>query len=95
MFIVVLRFSNNKAGARERMSEHNEWIRRGMADGVFLLVGSLEPRAGGTILAHSTTRADLEARVSQDPFVAGDVVTAELLEVSCSKADARLAFLVG
>ena len=95
MFIVLLRFSNNKSKARELMPAHDQWITRGMAEGVFLLIGSLQPRAGGTILAHDTTRADLEARLSQDPFVANDVVSAEVLEVSCSKADPRLGFLLG
>jgi uncharacterized protein YciI len=95
MFIIVLRFSTNKGKAKELMSPHNEWITRGMADGVFLLVGSLEPRAGGAILAHNTARSELEARVNQDPFVTNDVVSADILEVSCSKADPRLGFLLG
>jgi uncharacterized protein YciI len=95
MFIVLLRFSSNKAKAGELMAAHNEWIARGFADGAFLLVGSLQPRAGGAILAHGVTRADLEARINQDPFVAHDVVSAELLEISCSKADPRLEFLLG
>lgn len=95
MFIVVLRFSNNRAMAAELMSAHNEWIARGMTEGVFLLVGSLRPPAGGAILAHETTRTDLVLRVGQDPFVANDVVSAEVLEVSCSRADPRLAFLLG
>jgi uncharacterized protein YciI len=94
MFIILLRFSNDKRKAGELMAAHNEWITRGMAEGIFLLVGSLEPRAGGAILAHGTTRAALEERVSQDPFVASDVVSAEVLEVSCSKSDPRLGFLL-
>jgi len=76
------------------MKAHNEWIARGMNDGVFLVVGSVQPRAGGAILAHNATRAELELRLHQDPFVANDVVSAELLEVTCSKADPRLGFLL-
>jgi uncharacterized protein YciI len=95
MFTILLRFSKNKAKAGELMAAHNDWITRGLDEGVFLLVGSLQPRAGGIILANNTTRSQLEARVSQDPFVAQDVVSAELLEVSCSKADPRLGFLLG
>lgn len=93
MFIVLLRFSNAKSKARELMAAHNEWIERGFDEGVFLMVGSLQPGLGGAVMAHDTTRADLEARVRQDPFVANDVVTAEVLEVSPSKADSRLVFL--
>jgi uncharacterized protein YciI len=95
MFIVLLRFSKNKGKGAELMPAHNEWITRGIDEGVFLLVGSLQPRAGGMILANNTTRSDLETRVSQDPFVANDVVSAELLEISCSQADPRLGFLLG
>ena len=95
MFIVLLRFSSNSSKASELMATHNDWIKQGMADGIFLFVGSLQPRAGGAILAHNTTRSDLEARLSQDPFVAQDVVSAEVLEISGSKADPRLTFLLG
>lgn len=95
MFIVLLRFSTNKGQAGELMTAHNAWIARGIDDGVFLLVGSLQPRLGGAILAHNATRSDLETRVKEDPFVMHDVVSAELLEVSSSKADPRLEFLLG
>jgi uncharacterized protein YciI len=95
MFIVLLKFSTNRAKASELMAAHNEWLARGFADGAFLLAGSLQPGAGGAILAHSLARSDLEARIKQDPFVVGDVVSAELLEISCSKADPRLDFLLG
>lgn len=95
MFIVLLRFSSNKEKARELMTGHNAWLARGMADGVFLLAGSLIPHAGGVILAHNAARSELEARINQDPFVEHGVVSAEVLEFSGSKADPRLAFLVG
>ena len=95
MFIVLLRFSNNKSQAGELMGAHNEWIARGMAEGMFVLVGSLQPRVGGLLLAYNTTRSELEMRMGEDPFVASDVVSVEVLEVAPSKADARLAFLLG
>jgi uncharacterized protein YciI len=94
MFIILLKFSSNKSKAGELMAAHNEWVSQGIAEGVFLLVGSLEPRAGGAVLAHGTTRANLEDRVRKDPFVANDVVSAEVLEVSCSKSEPLLAFLL-
>lgn len=94
MFIVFLKFSKNKHRAGELMARHNEWIGSGLADGVFLLVGSLQPGLGGAIVAHHTTREELEVRLKDDPFVASDVVTVELFEVSPAKSDPRLAFLV-
>ena len=52
MFVILLRFSGNKGQAGKFMAGHQEWIKRGFDDGVFLLVGSLKPNAGGGILAH-------------------------------------------
>jgi len=94
MFIVLLKFSDNKGNAGQFMDGHNEWIKRGFDDGVFLLTGSLQPNLGGGILAHNTSLADLQSRVSIDPFVAENVVKAEILEITPSKADARLNFLL-
>ncbi|MCL5778064.1 hypothetical protein M1105_13835 [Limibaculum sp. FT325] len=93
MFIVLLRFTGNKARAGQLMEAHKDWIRRGFDDGVFSLVGSLEPNAGGGIIAHGTSLADLRARVSEDPFVAEAVVEAEILEITPARVDDRLAFL--
>jgi uncharacterized protein YciI len=94
MFIVLLRFSDNKAQAGQFMEGHNGWIKRGFDDGVFLLVGSLQPKLGGGIVAHNTTLSDLQNRVSVDPFVAEDVVDAEILEITPARADDRLNFLL-
>ncbi len=76
------------------MEGHKEWIKRGFDDGVFLLAGSLQPNLGGGIVAHDTSLSDLQSRVNTDPFVAENVVKAEILEISASKADARLNFLL-
>jgi uncharacterized protein YciI len=94
MFIVLLKFSENRPKASEFMQAHNEWIKQGLDDGVFLLVGSLQAGAGGAVLAHQTSLQDLQVRVDQDPFVIQDVVKPEILEISASKADERLRFLL-
>lgn len=95
MFIVLLKFSDNKGQASQFMEGHNAWLRRGFDDGVFLLAGSLQPKLGGGIVAHNTTLADLQSRVNNDPFVAEKIVSAEILEITPSKADERLKFLLG
>lgn len=93
MFFVSLKFAGSKAKAPVFMEGHNAWIRRGFDDGVFLLVGGLQPSAGGAILAHNTSRADLENRVQEDPFVAEGIVTADIAEVAPARVDERLSFL--
>lgn len=94
MFVVLLRFSANKAIAGQHMAGHQEWIQRGLDDGVFLLVGGIHPGQGGAIIAHGTTAADLEIRVKADPFVEHDVVSAEIIEIAPGAADERLSFLL-
>jgi hypothetical protein len=49
---------------------------------------------GGGILTHNTSLADLQIRVKDDPFVAVNVVSAEVLEIAVAKADSRLDFLL-
>jgi uncharacterized protein YciI len=95
MFIVLLTFSDNKGKAGQFMEGHKEWIKRGFDDGVFLLVGNLQPNLGGGIVAHNASLSDLQSRVNSDPFVAEKVVKAEILEIAPSKTDARLNFLLG
>ncbi len=94
MFIVLLKFSDNKGNASQFMEGHKEWIKNGFDDGVFLLTGSLQPNLGGGIVAHNTSLSDLESRVNTDPFVAENVVQAEILEITPSNADERLNFLL-
>ncbi|WP_327304038.1 hypothetical protein OG730_10730 [Streptomyces sp. NBC_01298] len=94
MFVVLLRFSDNKAAAGQHMAGHQEWIQRGLEDGVFLLVGGIQPGLGGAVLAHNTSPEELSKRVDEDPFVAQDVVTAEIIEIAPGMADERLSFLL-
>jgi uncharacterized protein YciI len=94
MFIVLLKFSENKSRAGAFMEGHNAWIKRGFDDGVFLLVGSLQPNQGGSVVAHNTSLEELQQRVSSDPFVVENVVSAEILEITLAKAAEPLQFLV-
>ena len=94
MFIVLLKFSDNKGQAGQFMNGHNEWIKSGFDDGVFLLAGSLQPNLGGGIVAHNASLSDLQNRVNDDPFVAENVVSAEILEITPARADERLTFLL-
>ena len=94
MFIVLLKFSDNKGQASQFMEGHNSWIKRGFDDGLFLVVGSLQPNLGGGIVAHNTSLADLQSRVNDDPFVAENVVTTKIIEITPLKANERLNLLL-
>jgi uncharacterized protein YciI len=95
MFVVLLRLSGNKAQASQFIDGHKAWIKRGFDDGVFLLAGNLQPNLGGGILAHNISLPDLQRRVNDDPFVAEDIVSADIIEITPSRIDARLDFLLG
>ncbi|WP_395751371.1 YciI family protein [Prosthecobacter sp.] len=94
MFIIFLHLTEKKTRAAEFMEGHKAWIKRGFAEGVFLLTGSLEPGLGGGILAHGSTRAELQQRVDEDPFVVEGIVTPEIHELDPGMADERLQFLI-
>lgn len=42
------------------MDGHNQWIKHGFDDGIFLLAGGLQPGLGGGIVARNTTLPVLE-----------------------------------
>ena len=94
MFIVLLKFSDNKNQASELIEEHKAWIKRGIYDGVFILVGSLQPNMGGGIIAHNANLSEIQDRINEDPFVAKNVVSPEIIEITPAQADERLQFLI-
>lgn len=94
MFVVLLKFSTNKANASQFMDSHNSWLKDGFAKGTFLLAGTIQPKLGGAILAHNATLEQILAIVKEDPFVFEGVVTAEIIEVTPSKAAPQMDFLL-
>jgi uncharacterized protein YciI len=95
MFVVLLKFAENKANAGQFMDGHNAWLRNGFEKGVFQLAGTLQPKHGGAILAHNVALAALQEIVGKDPFVAEKVVSAEIIEIIPSKSSPELRFLMG
>jgi uncharacterized protein YciI len=94
VFVIQLKFSTNKASAGQFMDGHNAWLKDGFAKGIFLLAGTIQPKLGGAILAHNATLEQIQAVVKEDPFVAQGVVTAEIIEITPSKAVPQLEFLL-
>ena len=94
MFMVLLQFGPRRAQAGLHMQAHNDWIRRGVEEAVFALVGSLADGTGGAILAHGIDQAALHRRLQDDPFVAEGVVDARIVGIVPNRADPRLSFLL-
>jgi len=93
MFVIFLRFAENRHLAGDHMEGHNDWIRQGVDDAVFLLVGSVSGGQGGAIVAHGVTRAEIEKRLEADPFVTERIVVPEVIEIEPNTVDHRLAFV--
>lgn len=94
MFVIQIKFSTNKANAGQFMDGHNAWLKDGFAKGTFLLAGTIQPKLGGAIFAHNATHDQIQAIVKEDPFVVEGVVTAEIIEITPSKAVPQLKFLL-
>ncbi|MBB6522129.1 YciI family protein [Pseudoteredinibacter isoporae] len=94
MFIVFLKFSEHRDRAKDFMASHKAWVKQGIDDGVFLLVGSLKGNQGGCIVASGDDHSALETRVHQDPFVIEKVVQPEIQEFTPSMSTESLSFLI-
>lgn len=93
VFVVTLRFSKNRKGAALHIEGHQQWIKKGFEERIFLTAGGLADNEGGCILAHNITRTKLHRFVKSDPFVAHDVVVADIFAFTPARADKRLEFL--
>ena len=94
MFLVLLRFTDRNAAAPSFMAAHSRWVQQGFDDGVFLLAGGLAAGAGGAIVAQGNSMEAMQRYVDADPFVAEGIVTPEILQITASRADPRLQFLL-
>ncbi|HJS35311.1 MAG TPA: hypothetical protein VJ766_07460 [Pseudoxanthomonas sp.] len=94
MFVIFLRFDVNRALAGQWMSEHKQWIQDGIADGTFLMAGSLHDGGGGVVIAAGQSSVEIHERVARDPFVMHGVVTAEIHAVTPSLMTDGLATLL-
>lgn len=94
MFIVLLRLTKDNGHlAEHHFPAHKAWLTQGFEDGVFDLAGRLSD-VGGAILARNATRAEIEARIANDPFVIHGVAQPEILEMSPSVASDAMIHLI-
>lgn len=94
MFIVLLNISGSKELAAKHMAEHKAWLQNGFEEGVFLASGNLSGQPGGGILIHGLNEDELQQRLNQDPFVIHGIVSVQIIEITPSRTDPRMAFLL-
>lgn len=85
MFVIELTYVAPLAEIDRAMKPHVAWLDRHYTAGTFVASGRKIPRDGGIILAIAESRAALEAIVAEDPFVAGGLATARVIEFRTSQ----------
>lgn len=68
------------------MRKHMAWLNEQYAAGRFVVSGRQIPRTGGVILARGDDREEVEAIAARDPFVAGGVARAEIIQFRASQS---------
>jgi uncharacterized protein YciI len=85
VFVIELVYKADLAEIDAAMKPHMAWLKKHYADGTFVLSGRKVPRDGGIILALGHDRAQVEAIVREDPFVAGGLADYRLVEFNASQ----------
>ena len=83
--VVSLTYGDDIGAIDAAMGAHVDWLSDGYANGVLLASGRKQPRTGGVIIAIGN-RAEVEAMVSLDPFVARGLAAAEITPFTASMA---------
>ena len=94
VFVLLLTYVKPLPEVDALMREHMAWLKKGYADGRFLVSGRQIPRTGGVILARGDDRAEIEALAAGDPFVAGGVATCEVVQFRASQTAPALDGLI-
>lgn len=92
MFIVTLTYTAPLAEIDELVPDHNVWLDRNYAAGIFVLSGRRVPRTGGVILAQGLDVDELKQLLATDPL--DPVRTYEITEFMPSKSSAELSGLI-
>jgi uncharacterized protein YciI len=85
MFVIELIYKVDLSRIDAHMPAHVAFLKKHYASGQFLVSGRKVPRDGGIILAVGKTRADIEAIVAQDPFVAEGLADFRVIEFRASQ----------
>jgi uncharacterized protein YciI len=85
VFVIELIYKVDLAQIDAAMKAHVAWLQRQYAAGVFLMSGRKIPRDGGIILATGRDRAQLDAIVREDPFVARGLADYRLIQFRASQ----------
>ena len=80
LFVLRHRFQKPPGEFEAAYAGHRAYIDRNIEEGHFLSAGPAVPWDGGSILAHVTSRAEIEAIVATDPLVGEGITRYEVSE---------------
>jgi uncharacterized protein YciI len=85
MFVIELTYKAALAEIDRHMKAHVAFLDRHYASGRFVVSGRKIPRDGGIIIATGASKAEIEALVREDPFVARGLAEFRLVEFRASQ----------
>jgi uncharacterized protein YciI len=95
MFVIELIYKAELAEIDANMRAHMAFLKKHYAAGRFLISGRKLPREGGIILALGDSRAQIEAIVREDPFVARGLADFRIIEFRPSQRADSIDALLG
>jgi uncharacterized protein YciI len=85
VFVIELVYKADLAQIDAHMTAHVAFLKKYYASGHFLVSGRKIPRDGGIILAVGKSRAEIQAIVEADPFVARGLADFHIIEFRASQ----------
>ena len=85
MFIIELLYKAELAQIDAHMTDHMAFLNKHYAAGRFVVSGRKVPRDGGIIVATGGSRAEIEAIIADDPFVARGLADFRVIEFRASQ----------
>src|SRR5262245_20330795 len=80
MFVIELIYKADLSRIDAAMKAHVAFLNQHYAAGTFLISGRKIPRDGGIIIAAGRSRAEIEALMRDDPFVARGLAEVRVIE---------------
>lgn len=80
MFVISLSYKKDIIEIEKHIDAHIEYLKKYYQQEKFIASGRKEPRTGGIILVHNTSRNEIDEIIKEDPFYIADVAEYEIVE---------------
>ena len=83
MYLLHVSYSKSPVNVDPHKEAHGAWVKKYIAEGVFLLSGPKKSGLGGIIVAKSIDKKRLQTILAEDSYVQADVVDYQIVEFDC------------